>query len=501
MISPKFRSILMRFGFLAMAVIIFAFSFFPLFSLETNSANMTFETERFSLEDAMGAVVNQAASKEYKEAAGDEAKIAALTEKYAAITARGTELITRTGAAVSRSAISTLTQIPATFKMMKYVMAARTIQIAEYEAYQGNTEYDVESVASAKETLEELDPSVVTVESMETVCILFTFINPFASLEDVDGAAGAMFFSFIFTALSAIAIVFAFFILPILFLVHSFKMSFALLKAKTDLGQPNNVAFIHAGKMVGMLTTILIVMVLNNDVGLTKYGILAILLCMAMPALSFVLAHLVRRTIRERIYMVIMQGTAVGALIGFLIWAKNLIASGILTYFTRADVLQDVLNKAVGTPESIEEATTAVKNAGVSMLVVMLCGIVCLVWTLTCLPYVAKKILRMACMHTNGKSRKKSKNTAKNIATDEVSFSSFKPLIGSLIPLIPMMFFDIKLPDEVYSAWIASIVGAVIIVAFEIALPILRKVFIRDFDAHNATYVCMGGVIADRDGN
>jgi hypothetical protein len=197
----------------------------------------------------------------------------------------------------------------------------------------------------------------------------------------------------------------------------------------------------------------------------------------------------------------IFSSTAVGALIGFLIWAKNLIASGILTYFTRADVLQDVLNKAVGTPESVEEATNAVKNAGVSMLVIMLCGILCLVWTLTCLPYVAKKILRMACMHTNGKSRKKSKNTAKNIATDEVSFSSFKPLIGSLIPLIPMMFFDIKLPDEVYSAWIASIVGAVIIVAFEIALPILRKVFIRDFDAHNATYVCMGGVIADRDGN
>ena len=53
MISPKFRSILMRFGFLAMAVIIFAFSFFPLFSLETNSANMNFETERFSLEEAI----------------------------------------------------------------------------------------------------------------------------------------------------------------------------------------------------------------------------------------------------------------------------------------------------------------------------------------------------------------------------------------------------------------------------------------------------------------
>ena len=274
-----------------------------------------------------------------------------------------------------------------------------------------------------------------------------------------------------------------------------------LIKALRNMNEPEEVSAQVAGKLVPMLTLPLSVMLFqcvvpgmsyaSGIVGLCAIGIVAV-------ALGFVLSRLRSYNKDEFVYLTIVQGGALLAIVGFMVFFFNLIKVGIFKSFVNGPYFGYMASAIVA------KETGATVSGGYIVDGVMM--LVYLAMVLSCTKYLAK-----AAQRFGGLTKKKKKGTVAMKDNNLINVIFMLPIY--ILPVIVKGMkhcltsvtatstegatsFLTLLPAQ-ESALTGILVGLIIMLVAEIAVVVLKKVLCKGLTEESAAAILASTVTVD----
>ncbi len=266
-----------------------------------------------------------------------------------------------------------------------------------------------------------------------------------------------------------------------------------IIKALKNMKTPEEVSAQVAGKLVPMISLPLTLMLFqcvvpgmtygSGAAGLFAIGIFAV-------ALGFVISRLRSYEKDEFIYLTIVQGGALLALVGFLVFFFNLVKVGIFKSFVNGSFF-GYMTKALIEKKAGGDVSGAYIVDGVLMLVY-------LVMVLGCTNYLAKVAKRFG-----GLTKKKKKGNIEMKDNNLVNAILMLPIY--IIPVLVMGFKHnadtnasfLELAPAQASALTAMLIGLIIMLVAEIAVVVLKKVLCKDFSEEKAAALMASTVTVD----
>ncbi len=364
----------------------------------------------------------------------------------------------------------------------------------------------------ANKTAEELTKVLKSEEGQETIVMIVAllmgtididFDNSEAAAEDSIGAIVNSIISF-FILFYLLGFVF---ICPIVLIIIALITLIKALKAKHDgenIAPKFGAGLISAFGFVVILA-MLLAFVPNVTLGA---GMVAILVfCIISTVVNVAVSRLRTYSDSDFMYVNLVQGTGLVKLIGFIVFFTSVLKTGFLRGFI--DSMSTYLVKAVPQITSINATLTAAKKPTVSMdlgyVVALILLIVAASLALSVCVNLAKGISSQLGLVTKSK-----KKTGKLVNAPSLSTG----IIALVVCIIPVVVS--KLENEVYyklenfnvvknaegalftmtddgkAALVGMFIGAVLVLAADIALKVTKKALCPDITAEQAALVLTG---------
>lgn len=268
-----------------------------------------------------------------------------------------------------------------------------------------------------------------------------------------------------------------------------------LIKSLKNMKTPEEVSAQVAGKLVPIVSLPLTVMLFqcvvpgmtyaSGIVGLFVIGIIAV-------ALGFVISRLRSYNKDEFIYLTVVQGGALLALAGFLVFFFNLVKVGIFKSFVNGSYF-GYMAKAIVEKKAGADISGAYIVDGVMMLVY-------LVMVLGCTKYLAK-----AAQRFGGLTKKKKKGTIAMKDNNLVNVIFMLPIY--ILPILVKGFEHnvdttpassfLQLAPTQESALTAMLIGLILMFVAELAVVILKKVLCKGLTEDKAASILASTVTVD----
>jgi len=352
--------------------------------------------------------------------------------------------------------------------------------------------------AEATAELEEYFQSDSGKQTMYTVVALAATVMNVFDFEDMgEMNFMSLILDILITMVGLFAVFFLMMFMPIIMII---KTIIILIQALANMKEPERVSGSVANKLAPMVTLPLTIMLFQCVVPGMTYASGVVMIAILAIA-SIVLGFLVSRTRAyekgQFAYINIVQGCALVAIAGFLVFFFNLINTGIFKAFVDgnfASYMTEVMLAMTNNPEAVVNKKFIVD--GIMMLVY-------LVLVLVCTAYVGKAAKRLSC--TGGKKLKDG-SYAKVKDNNLVNVIFMLPIF--IIPKVVMgmmhYYKDISstaaqgdgsflvLAAEQQSALTGVLVGLIIMFVAEVAVLVLKGVFCKEISADAMEQVMAG---------
>jgi len=369
-------------------------------------------------------------------------------------------------------------------------------------------DYDLEDLANmSEEELEELY-AAMNGESMEdeedekpaddaerttklvAIAIASTVMDS-AGSDDEEGSSGflGIIFEIILTFGCLIAVLGMIIALPIIAL---YRMIRALITACTNTQTPDKSIAKMGPRIFPFITFILTLMVLQTMLPGMSYasGAMGILIVAIVAAVvNMVFSRLRTYKKSEAMYLNFAQGASVLGIVGFAMFFLNMVKSNIFSNFVNSDFIDYIV--AVGLrPDNAEPVSASYWVDGIGVL--MMWGLL-----ISTVSYLVSCATRFACMHKGGDVMLVGSIFAVVISGFGIFLSNACHRYNlNDLDAEPTSFLANMTEDE-KSALIIALVGALIMVAAEVAFMILKKKVCKDVSEETAEMLLSGQIEDD----
>ncbi len=366
----------------------------------------------------------------------------------------------------------------------------------------GNTAEDIESgdMESAEEGASNLADLLKTEEGKETfftiaaVATVFTdaFDGAFDGLGDNPiGALINFFLKFVIVLVCVLYMIGFSFIAPIIYIFTAIVATVQLLINRND---PSVVAPKIAKKLPGMLKVPMMVILFQAVLPTMHYGFGAMALWIVAFVASFlnvVVSRLRTYTPGDMKYLNVMQGVSLVGIIGYLVFFFNIVKTGVFQTFVGGTWSG---NAAIGFVAMASE--TEVVSYGFIIDAVMV--IVAVLLVMSSIDYLKNVLQRISCAKKGGSDG----NMARAIMLAltcilpmiVMNSQNYYPDLTNLSASAEGSYLD-GMTSDGKGALTVALVGAIIVLASEIAMIVLKKVFCADVSAEDMAAVVSGAAL------
>ncbi len=377
------------------------------------------------------------------------------------------------------------------------------------------------SISSAKEDeaatdkVNAINDFLKTDEGKEDVATAFCIAATIVKTIDFEGSDNNVLAMILNIIVSVTALFYVLIFTLVLPIILAFHFIISLIKALKNIKTPENASAAIGGKLIGVLSIPLLLMLMQCVVPGMSYGwgIVAVFATViAATVLGFVISRLREYPAKEFKYVNIVQGTALVAIVGFVVFFFNIIKTGVFHNFANkfAAYMGKVAVAAAEIAAMESAGMTVDKTINGGYIIDAVLMLVYLVVILSCVSYLASAAKRFSC--TVKKTRPKVGFLISRLFADKARdgnivaaiFTAFTFAIPTYIISAKHAFDDvcstasageaslIELTAAQQGALNAALVGIIIMLVAEIALLILKKVFCKDLEADEAEKVIMG---------
>ncbi len=367
----------------------------------------------------------------------------------------------------------------------------------------GDGEVSEEQIKEREELEEYIKSDAGKEDIMTAVCLAVTIVNTLDFEESSD--AFSLILNMLISIIALLYVLLFTFIIPIMLAVYLIT---AIIKAISNKDTPENASALVGGKLTGVLSALLLIMLMQCVVPGMSYGWGTVAICAVIivsAVLNFIISRLREYPKKQFAYINVLQGTSLVGIAGFLVFFFNIIKTGIFKSFINGFSSYMMAVTKIAANASAYGVDVDINNSYIIDGVLMLIYIGVL---FSCIAYLGNTIKRFSC-------------TVKRTAPGGLIGKAFTPkahdsYLGSAIAMlfayiVPTYIMGVKhgylnplstestgdyslieLTAEQEGALSTALIGIILVLVAEVAFVVLKKTLCKELAAEEAEAVMMG---------